>query len=76
MYTIYRNNRKFRKTTFPTYEQARQEVRKYLRKTFGAETYNTTIGASSIDGAGAWDSVSRNPPSLSAVGFEIRRVDA
>lgn len=72
MYFIYRNNRKFRKSGFKTYEKARQEIRKYIRSRIGVEEYDKT-SFSVGTGQGVWDHVSRSPSAIGTVGFSIRK---
>lgn len=63
-YRVKRNG-KFLKTlgSFESYERARQAVRKYMRKTIK--------GTARFNYDGLWDTISRNPTSLSAAGFRI-----
>lgn len=64
-YRVLKNSRVATKTTFASYEQARQWVRSKLRRSI------TNTGARH---AVMWDSVSRNPPSISHFGYAIRKV--
>lgn len=75
MYTVYRNNRKLTKLMFSTYEKARQFVRKNIRKNVGRAAYNKrTLGNPNIVCRGAWDVASQNPPNITVLGYEIRRI--
>ena len=71
MYRIYRNNRVFSKTLFVTYEEARQCVRRWIRKNLGVDGYNELAEASE---AMHYDDVSRNPTCHGICGFKIKRV--
>lgn len=70
-YAIYRNNRRVSKITFPSYEQARQHIRKILRK-MGPEAYFTEIQKRNPGWGGMWDQISRNPTNFTELGYAIR----
>lgn len=74
MYKIMRNTngalRRFNNKNFPTYAEARQYVRKYIRNKIGIDAYNKLATVSGLP----CDSYSRNPPSIAVVGFSIRKV--
>lgn len=52
--------------TVSSYERARQAIRKYLRRQYTGQARYTLPGV--------WDSISRNPTNLRALGFRIQRV--
>ncbi len=79
MFQVFKNGRKqFKGQTFETYEQARQAVRKAIRKKFGANksAYRNTLAAVVTRGftVAAWDAISRNPTNYTALGYTIRKV--
>lgn len=63
-YVLRKSGRKIKNATFDTYEEARQEARKRIRKGVFTQEYRATVG---------WDSISRNPPSISDFGYSISR---
>jgi hypothetical protein len=52
---------------FSTYELARQQIRKWIRKNVNPDQYVN-------DGKGYWDGWSRNPSKISSLGFKIQKV--
>jgi hypothetical protein len=66
-YVIYNNkSRTTIRDTFPTYEKARQEVRKAIRRKFDSGTeYENAVQL------GMWDRVSRNPTAYTELGYQI-----
>lgn len=62
MYTLKKNNRKI--GTFSTYEKARQEARKKIRKQLDNPLSRLVFG---------YDDVSRNFPNITELGFSIHR---
>lgn len=73
MYKIMRNTngvmRRFNNKTYPTYAEARQYVRKYIRKKIGVEGYSKVCGSCM-----EYDNINRNFPSIGVVGFSIRKL--
>ncbi len=71
MYQVLRNNRVLKSINkdgpFFSYEEARQALRKYIRKLVKA-------GKEARGNFGWWDNVSRNPPAYTYHGFQIRKV--
>jgi hypothetical protein len=68
MYVLKKDGRKIKNATFDTYEKARQEARKRIRKVVSKEGFNQE--ERKVFG---WDSISRNPPSISDFGYSISR---
>jgi hypothetical protein len=68
MYVLKKDGRKIKNATFDTYEKARQEARKRIRK--DVQKVDLTQGELARIG---WDSISRNPPSISDFGYSISR---
>lgn len=64
MYRIYRNNKRFSKLMFKSYEQARQHARKVIRDRMSKSEFNYEVG-------GRWNT---NPP-LYAMNFTIKAVN-
>ena len=64
-YRVLKNSRVATKTTFASYEQARQWVRSKLRRTVTKYQARRAV---------MWDSISRNPPSIGTFGYAIKRV--
>ncbi len=78
MYVIKRNNKRFGKHTFKTYEQARAYVRKFIRKEYSMDEYdNAYFRGPFVQGnevyLSMWDGVSRNPPAIGVLGFKIMK---
>lgn len=75
-YAILKNNRRSVRVFFSSYEQARQYLRKLIRK-MGREAYIATLdkrGVTHKDDLPSylWDEVSRNPTNYTALGYSIR----
>jgi hypothetical protein len=63
--------RRFNNKAFESYEQARQYIRRYIRKNVGVDKYNGIVS----DKMGElYDNVSRNFPSISCLGFAVRKI--
>lgn len=69
MYTLKKNKRTVKNATFDTYEKARQEARKRIRKDARKQGM-TTEGKRLL----SWDNTSRNPPSISDFGYSVHKV--
>lgn len=70
MYAIFKNGKRTVRRMFANYEQARQHVRKMLRKQFK----DNVIRAKYDQTIGFWDAISRNPTNYTGVGYTIRQV--
>jgi hypothetical protein len=76
-YAILKNNRRTVRVEFPSYEAARQYLRKLIRK-MGREAYIATLDKSGYMHAyspsvtATWDEVSRNPTNFTELGYSIR----
>lgn len=68
-YVLRKNNRKVKTQLFSTYEEARQEARKRIRK--DARKKGMTEDTKYFLG---WDRTSRNPPSISDFGYSVHKV--
>jgi hypothetical protein len=64
-FRVLKNSRVATKTTFPSYERARQWVRSKLRRTVTNHMDRASV---------MWDGISRNPPRISDFGYSIRKV--
>lgn len=64
-YRVLKNSRVATKTTFASYEQARQWVRSKLRRSVTDTNARRSV---------MWDGISRNPPSIGTFGYAIRKV--
>jgi hypothetical protein len=64
-YRVLKNSRVATKSTFASYEQARQWIRSKLRR---------TVTNAQARRAVMWDGISRNPPSIGSFGYAIKRV--
>lgn len=80
-YAILKNNRRTVRVTFPSYEAARQYLRKIIRK-MGREAYISTLNkkgymhSQSLDTSAVWDNVSRNPTNFTELGYAIRAIQS
>lgn len=76
MFQVYRNGRKQFKVLFPTYEAARQQVRKFMRANVSKLAGPRPPGANPRHTIlfGMWDNVSRNPTNYTNSGFTIKKV--
>jgi predicted component of type VI protein secretion system len=73
MYQLFRNNRRVLKNNiFNTYEEARQALRRHIRKLVntGKASRDDFVSES---GWAFWDSISRNPTNFTKAGFAIRK---
>lgn len=68
MYYV-RNKFSFYKQAFPSYEKARQFIRKQLRKKFKDTEARVHHYANLTNGY--WDMVSRNPSAITGTGYSI-----
>jgi len=70
-YVVMKRGKKLVDTTFATYEQARQFVRRHIRKMLTPAQYNAKKGANT---AAAWDGVSKGPTAFTTLGYNIKKV--
>lgn len=69
-YAVFKRGKKLVDTTFATYEQARQFVRRHIRKVMTPTQYNTKKPTT----VAAWDGVSKGPTAFTALGYNIKKV--
>jgi hypothetical protein len=77
MYCVFKNKRATLKGhMFETYEQARQALRKHIRKLVRAGRMRKTMfdGGLVPGGVARWDDVSRNPVNYTNAGYSIQKV--
>jgi hypothetical protein len=70
-YRVFKNKRLATTKMFDTYERARQWIRKQIRRNYTPESYIDLI--TKTERYGVWDCVSRNPSSISAANYSIRK---
>jgi hypothetical protein len=77
MYQVFKNKRVMKSINntnangfFATYEEARQALRKYIRKLVAQGKAGRAYFAGNVE----WDGTSRNPVNFTNEGFAIRRV--
>lgn len=68
-YILRKSGRKIKTQAFSTYEEARQEARKRIRK--DARKQGMTTEQKQFMN---WDRYSRNPPSISDFGYSVHKV--
>lgn len=68
-YVLRKSGRKIKTQPFNTYEEARQEARKRIRK--DARKQGMTAEQKNLM---YWDQTSRNPPSISDFGYSVHKV--